>query len=170
MALKYKAPEPEVSDGGTLLRPAEPAQVMNPPEAAQPAGTHNPNVGPDGIDLSDIPTHQDGRPLNMRARLELYHTQQVKKRMAEIEARRNKPVEPPKPHVTQPVAPAIRAQTESELAAGRAISARHAEQQAARTYPAKKEPWEGTNTPVYKSGEFTEEKAPAKSRVASQAV
>lgn len=189
MALKYKAPEVTIQDepfddGPTnpveaqpskdVINPVtapvtQPAQVPNPAEAAAP-GTHNPDIGPNGIDLSGIPTHQDGRPLNMRARLDLHHHQEIKKRLEQIEAARRKPIEPPKSHVTMPVAPAIRAQTERELAAGRAASAAHAAQQALRTYVQKPEPWEGTNVPVHRSSDFTEEKDPKKKATASQPV
>lgn len=179
MALKYKAPVVEVQDEpfegqdvkAPVTEPVPEAAPMQPETARLDANARDPNIGPGGLDLTGIPTHDgNGRPLNMRNRLEIHHHRETEKlAKARVEAR-HRPAEPPRAPVRQPVAPAIRAQTERELAAGRAVSAAHAQHQAQRTYPAKPEPWESANTPIFRPSDFIEEKDPAKSKTLSVSV
>lgn len=113
------------------------------------------DLGPGGLDLSSVPRHIDGRPLNMRTRLDLYHQKQAEKAFkAQIAAARVNQPEAPKPVFKPYIPEAVRKQIEAEMAAGAAASARAKEQQARRVVPQKREPWEGTNTQIIRPVDF----------------
>lgn len=157
MAVKLTQPRPRM-DQVEASAPTPAAFVNHPLESLEPEQAPPPL--PEEVPAVEYPK-------------DLYELAHIENDHRTFEARLAEACQPVVKEYTPPPVPVqIAENTRREMEAGRRRVAEFAEleskRQATINEPRKKEPWEGTNTPVFRPGEFDEYKTTMKSPVLTQ--
>lgn len=152
-------PEQEPTVEAAVQEPAKLIEIVEAPTPTAPIQAQTvAHSDPNSLDprvlqevLANRPTHPNENPKNKHALREEAVTREEKERFYQLLQDARKP--PPEPPPPQPVCPAVRSQTEAEMAAGRAQVQKNAEARALNP-PPPPDPSNGMMTAVFRPEEY----------------